>query len=176
MLCSPTKIAGVFVLEQERKHDERGFFARTWCAEELSRNGVANVLSQASLSYNVRKGTLRGMHYQIAPGDEQKLVSVVHGAIYDVALDLRPESPTFCQWFACELTAKNGRMLYIPSGCAHGFQTLEDDTLVDYKISVPFAAELARGVRWNDPAFRIEWPDGDRVMSERDAAFADFRR
>jgi dTDP-4-dehydrorhamnose 3,5-epimerase len=169
-----TPISGVWLLEQERRTDERGFFARTWCENELAGHGLVNTLSQCSISYNERKGTLRGMHYQAAPHEEEKVVSVAHGAIYDVALDLRPGSATFRKWFGAELTRENGRMLYIPKGCAHGFQTLRDATLVDYKISVPFAPESARGVRFDDPSFGIEWPEGKRTSSERDATYPDF--
>jgi dTDP-4-dehydrorhamnose 3,5-epimerase len=176
MKFAKTDIAGVWALEQERHSDERGFFARTWCENELKAHGLVNVLSQCSTSYNARKGTLRGMHYQAIPGEEEKVVSVVRGAIYDVALDLRPASPTYLRWVAAELTAENGRMLYIPAGCAHGFQTLQDDTVVDYKISVPFEPKLSRGVRWSDPAFDIRWPEAERILSERDATYPDFSR
>lgn len=174
MRLARTDIDGVFILDQERREDERGFFARTWCAEELGRHGLVSTLSQCSISYNAKKGTLRGMHYQAAPNEEEKVVAVARGAIYDVALDLRPGSPSFRKWVGFELSAENGRMLYIPAGCAHGFQTLGDDTLVDYKISVPYASAQARGVRWNDPAFGIAWPSGERVLSERDSTYPNF--
>ena len=174
MRFTRTDIDGVFILDQERREDERGFFARTWCADELGRHGLVNVLSQCSISYNARKGTLRGMHYQIAPHEEEKVVSVARGAIYDVALDLRPGSPTFRKWVGVDLTEENGRMLYIPGGCAHGFQTLKDGTVVDYKISTPYAPGHGRGVRWNDPAFGIQWPEGERFLSERDSQYPNF--
>ena len=171
MLFSETAIPGVWILEQERRADERGYFSRTWCADELGGRGLVNVLAQSSISYNARKGTLRGMHYQMAPHEEHKLVSVVRGAIFDVAVDLRPASHAFRKWVGVELTQDNGQMLYIPAGCAHGFQTLTDETLVDYKISVPFAAGSSGGVRWNDPAFGIDWPFEPLVISEKDAAW-----
>jgi len=174
MLFTETELKGVFILDLERREDERGFFARTWCTEELARHGLVNLLSQSSISYNRKKGTLRGMHYQAAPRAEEKVVSVVRGAIYDVVVDLRPASLTFRSWVSAELTSENGRMLYIPAGCAHGFQTLQDDAVVDYKISTPYAPGYARGVRWNDPAFKIRWPEGDRLLSERDATYPDF--
>ena len=174
MRFSETDIPGVWIIDLERRADDRGFFARTWCPEELAGHGLVNNLAQCSISYNVRKGTLRGMHYQAAPDEEEKLVSVARGAIYDVALDLRPRSATFRRWIAVELSEENHRMLYIPAGCAHGFQTLRDETVVDYKISVPYAAERARGVRWDDPAFGIEWPEGAPTLSERDRSYPDF--
>jgi dTDP-4-dehydrorhamnose 3,5-epimerase len=174
MLFSETAIPGVWILEQERHTDERGYFSRTWCADELARRGLVNVVAQSSISYNAQKGTLRGMHYQTAPHQEHKLVSVPRGAIFDVAVDLRPESRTFRKWVGVELSHDNGRMLYVPAGCAHGFQTLTDETLVDYKISVPFASDSSRGVRWNDPAFGIEWPQAERILSGRDATYPDF--
>jgi dTDP-4-dehydrorhamnose 3,5-epimerase len=174
MRYSKTAISGVWLIEQERRPDERGFFARTWCAAELAEHGLVNVLAQSSISYNARRGTLRGMHYQAAPHAEEKVVSVPRGAIFDVAVDIRPGSPTFKAWFGVELSEENGRSLYIPAGCAHGFQTLRDDSLVDYKISVPFAPGSGQGVRWNDPAFGIKWPEGERVISERDATYPDF--
>lgn len=174
MRFSQTAISGVWILDQEWRTDNRGYFARTWCTDELAQRGLVNVLAQSSISYNARKGTLRGMHFQAPPYEENKLVSVPRGAIFDVALDLRPGSPTFRKWVGTELTQDNGRMQFIPAGCAHGFQTLTDDTLVDYKISVPFAPEASRGVRWNDPAFGIEWPIATPVMSERDANYPDF--
>jgi len=174
MRFSETSIQGTWLLDQERRGDDRGYFARTWCGDELSRHGLVNVLAQSSISYNPRQGTLRGMHYQVAPNEEHKLVYVPRGAIFDVAIDLRPESPTFRKWFGVELSHANGRMLYVPGGCAHGFLTLADDTLVDYKISVPYAPESSRGVRWNDPAFGVEWPKTPRIFSERDASYPDF--
>ncbi|HEX4336094.1 MAG TPA: dTDP-4-dehydrorhamnose 3,5-epimerase [Polyangiaceae bacterium] len=174
MLFSKADIPGVWIVDLERREDERGFFARTWCADELSQLGLAGTLSQCSVSYNARSGTLRGMHYQIAPRAEEKVVSVSRGAILDVVVDLRPASKTFRKWTSVELTERNGRMLYVPAGVAHGFQTLADDTVVDYKISAPYAPDHARGVRWNDPAFGIEWPSEQPLISERDRSYPDY--
>lgn len=175
MKFTPTAVRGVWIVELERHEDERGWFARTWCAAEFARQGLNPNLSQCSASFNRRKGTLRGMHYQLAPHEEAKLVRCTRGAMFDVALDLRPGSPTFKQWAAVELTADNGRALYLPEGCAHGFQTLADDTEVFYQISAPWRPESARGVRWNDPVFGIRWPLADAaVMSARDAGWPDF--
>jgi dTDP-4-dehydrorhamnose 3,5-epimerase len=154
--------------------DERGFFARTWCRQEFEAHGLNSRLAQSSISFNKRRGTLRGMHYQSAPDEEAKLVRCTMGAIYDVTIDLRRDSPTFKQWVGLELTAENRRMLYIPEGFAHGLQTLTDDTEVFYQISERYAPESARGVRWNDPAFAIDWPVSVTIISERDNTYADF--
>ncbi|HZP83020.1 MAG TPA: dTDP-4-dehydrorhamnose 3,5-epimerase [Chthonomonadaceae bacterium] len=175
MHFTATKIKGAYILDIEPREDERGFFARTWCREEFAAHGLNTSLVQCNLSFNTRKGTLRGMHYQAAPHAEAKLVRCTLGALYDVVLDLRPDSATFCQWVAVELTATNRRMLYIPEGCAHGFQTLEDATEVFYQMSEFYHPESARGVRWNDPAFGIAWPPGERIISARDQEYGDFR-
>lgn len=169
-----TKLAGVFEIQIEPKPDERGFFARTWCREEFKHSGLASNLVQCSISFNARKGTLRGMHYQVAPFPETKVVRCTQGAIYDVVLDLRPHSPTFRDWIAVVLTADNRNMIYVPKDCAHGFLTLKDDTEVFYQMSEFFNAESARGVRWDDPAFRIAWPEKVEVISERDRTYSDF--
>ena len=158
MIFRETPIPGVFVLEPERSEDERGFFARTWCAEEFAAHGLDTRVAQCSISFNSRAGTLRGMHYQAAPHEETKVVRCTAGAIYDVALDLRPDSPTFRAWTAVELSAENRAALYLPQGIAHGFQTLQDASEVLYMISVSHAPKSACGVRWDDPAFGIEWP------------------
>ena len=165
-----TPLEGVLLVEQERLGDERGYFARTYDRELLP------VVVQMSTSFNVRAGTLRGLHYQQEPHGESKLVRCTRGAIFDVAVDLRPGSPTRHRWFGAELSAANGRSLLIAPGFAHGFQTLVDDTEVLYAMDAPYVAEAARGVRWDDPAFAIRWPDapsGGRTMSERDAAYPD---
>jgi len=175
MKFQATKLTDVFEIEIEPHNDERGFFARTWCAEEFCRNRIAPALSQCSISFNTRKGTLRGMHYQAEPFEEAKLVRCTRGAIFDVALDLRPGSPTFHQWTASTLTADNRRALYIPKGCAHGFITLEDNTEILYQISDPYREGAGRGVRWNDPAFGIAWPAEVSVISERDRTYPDFQ-
>ena len=173
MKFTSVPLGGAHLVELEAVADERGFFARSWCAEEFRSYGLNPALAQCSLSFNKRKGTIRGMHYQAEPHAEVKLVRCTSGVIYDVILDLRPASPTYCKWFAIELTATNRKMLYVPEGIAHGFQTLADDTEVFYQISVSYHPESARGVRWNDPLFAIEWPVRDLILSERDRSFPD---
>jgi dTDP-4-dehydrorhamnose 3,5-epimerase len=171
----PTSLAGACVLELERHEDSRGFFARAWCEEEFAAHGIDMRVVQCNISLNRQRGTLRGMHYQVAPHAEKKVVRCTRGAIYDVIIDLRPDSATFKQWFATELTAENYRMLYIPDGFAHGLQTLEDNSEVFYLMSEFFHPESARGVRWNDPAFGVVWPECEaRVMSKQDRAYEDF--
>lgn len=174
MLFTETCLKGAFLIEPERHEDERGFFARTWCRHEFAAHGLNAELVQCNVSYNRRKGTLRGMHYQRAPYAEAKLVRCTRGAIYDVIIDLRPDSPTRLQWLAVRLTAEDGRMLTIPEGFAHGFQTLEDDTEVFYQMSAFYAPEAAAGIRWNDPYFGISWPLADPILSEKDRAYPDF--
>ena len=174
MIFTETTLKGAFVIEPERRHDERGFFARTWCQREFAAEGLPLEWVQCNISFSRQRGTLRGMHYQAAPYEEAKLVRCTMGAIYDVIIDLRPESPTFRQWLAVELTADNRRMLFIPKGFAHGFQTLADDTEVFYQMSQFYAPEYARGVRWDDPAFKVSWPAEKRIISERDRGFPDF--
>jgi dTDP-4-dehydrorhamnose 3,5-epimerase len=174
MIFHPTDVEGVYVIEPERYEDSRGSFYRTWCREEMARMGLETRLDQSSASINRAKGTLRGMHFQRAPKEEAKVVRCVQGAIYDVALDLRPESRTYRQWAAVELNSRSGLQLYIPKGCAHGFQTLTEDTEVLYQIATPYSALHSAGVRWNDPAFRIEWPLADPILSERDAKYSDY--
>jgi dTDP-4-dehydrorhamnose 3,5-epimerase len=164
----------VVLVNPELASDERGFFARTWCAEEFARNGLNPALVQCGIAYNHRQGTLRGMHYQAAPAEEAKLVRCTRGRIFDVAIDLRPASPTFLRYAAAELSAEERNMLYIPEGCAHGYITLEDDCEVLYQMSAAYRPELARGVRWNDPAFGIAWPVEVAVISERDRTYPDF--
>lgn len=175
MRFEASALQGVVILEQERKEDERGFFARTWCAEEFRRHRLNPVLSQCSVSFNRCKGTLRGMHFQRAPHAEAKLVLCTAGAVFDVVIDLRPDSPTFKKWTGLTLSRENGRMIYVPEGCAHGFQTLVRDTEVYYHISVPYAPAAYGGVRWDDPAFGIRWPEIDsRIISDRDRTWPDF--
>ncbi len=173
MLFTRTSIDGAFVVEPEPISDERGFFARTWCQREFKAHGLNSELVQCNLSFNRRKGTLRGMHYQAAPHQEAKLVRCTTGAIYDVAIDLRPTSPTFGAHTAAVLDAANRRMLYIPEGCAHGFLTLQDGTEVAYQMSAFYVPEADRGVRFDDPAFGIRWPDEVRVISQRDRSYPD---
>ena len=174
MRFTETKVAGAFLIEPEPIADERGFFARTWCREEFADHGLTPELAQANISFNHRKGTLRGLHYQEPPHAEAKLVRSVRGAIWDLALDLRPDSPTYLAWFGAELTAGNRAMLYVPEDCAHGFLTLTDDTEVAYQMSAPYAPQAARGVRFDDPAFGIEWPGEVVMINERDRAYPDF--
>jgi dTDP-4-dehydrorhamnose 3,5-epimerase len=158
----------------ERAEDERGFFARTYCVRELAEHGIDATVVQRSLSYNRKRGTLRGMHYQGAPHGENKIVSVRRGAIFDVAIDLRRDSPTYKIWFGTTLTDEDARSLFIPKGCAHGFITLVDGTMVDYSISSFYEPSSAQGVRWDDPAFRVEWPLQPIVIADRDRRYADF--
>ena len=174
MKFSPTALVGAYVIDIEPVADERGFFVRSWCREEFARRGLNPDLAQCSISFNKKRGTLRGMHYQAKPHEETKVVRCTRGAIYDVIVDLRPESSTFRKWIAVELSADNRRMLYIPAGLAHGFQSLTDDTEVFYQISAPYHPESARGARWNDPAFGIEWPVAERVISDKDRQYPDF--
>jgi dTDP-4-dehydrorhamnose 3,5-epimerase len=165
----PTPLPGAFIIDIEAIEDERGFFARTVCAEEFSRHGLNAGFVQQSVSFNARTGTLRGMHFQAAPQEEEKLVRVTRGAIYDVIADLRNDSPTYGRWFGVELSATGHRQLYIPRGVAHGFQTLCPDTEILYEMSTPFQPQCARGVRWDDPQLGIEWPPcADRTISLKD--------
>jgi dTDP-4-dehydrorhamnose 3,5-epimerase len=174
VIFTETELSGAFIIEAERLEDERGFFARTWCQREFEAHGINAQLAQCNVSFNKKKGTLRGMHYQTAPHEEAKLVRCTMGAIFDVIIDLRRQSPTFKKWVAVELNERNRRMLYVPEGFAHGFQTLEDDTEVFYQMSEFYAPEHARGVKWNDPAFQIRWPEAEPVISPRDQQYADF--
>jgi len=171
VIFNHSRLAGAFTIDLERLEDDRGFFARTFCRREFEAHGLRTDVAQCNVSYNRRRGTLRGMHYQIAPRAEAKVVHCVAGAIYDVIVDLRPESATLRGWEAFELTADNRRMLYVPEGFAHGFQTLTDDCSVLYLMTEFYSPEHARGVRWNDPAFGIEWPIAEPIVSDRDAGF-----
>lgn len=174
-MFTKTAVRDAFRIEPEKREDERGFFARTWCQNEFAEHGLNGRLVQCSVSFNKKKGTLRGLHYQEAPYSEAKLVRCSKGSIYDVAVDLRPDSPTFLQHVAVMLSAGSHAMLYVPEGCAHGFQTLEPDTEVFYQMSEFYHPECARGFRWDDPAFGIGWPADERTISERDRQYADFR-
>lgn len=169
-----TPIPGAFVVELERVEDERGFFARSWCSEEFRKVGLSSRLAQCSISFNVRRGTLRGLHYQANPHEEAKLIRCTSGRIHDVIVDIRSKSEAYKGIFAVELSAQNRRMLYVPEGVAHGFQTLEDNTEVFYQISEFYQPELARGIRWNDRTFQIHWPMEPTLMSARDREFPDF--
>jgi dTDP-4-dehydrorhamnose 3,5-epimerase len=176
MVFTETKLKGSFVIDLERREDERGFFARTFCIDEFQARGLNARLVQCSISFNKARGTLRGMHWQAEPQAECKLVRVTRGAIHDVIIDLRAGSPTFKQHQAVELSDENRRELYVPEGFAHGFQTLEDDTEIFYQMSAGHAPALSRGVRWNDPQFGIDWPAAEhRIINERDANYPDFK-
>jgi len=174
MLFKKTAIDGMAEIQVERRTDERGFFARSWCRREFEQAGLDPDLAQCSISWNPHKYTLRGMHYQAAPYEEAKLVRCTRGAIYDVAVDLRPQSPTFTQWIGVTLTAEDRNMIYIPEGCAHGFLTLQEDCEIFYQISQFYCADAALGVRWDDPSFGIMWPAQPRLISERDRTYPDF--
>lgn len=174
MIFTPSIIPGAWIVDLERREDDRGFFARSWCGKEFAARGLEASLSQCNVSVNKRKGTLRGMHFQEYPFPESKLVRCTKGVIYDVVLDLRRESPAYCKWQAVELSEDSGRALFIPAGCAHGFQSLTDNTEVLYLMSEFFHPDLARGVRWNDPAFGISWPLKNPVLSGRDASYPDY--
>lgn len=175
MIFHQTKLPRVFEIELEPHPDERGFFARTWCLREFETHGLKSALVQCSVSFNTKKGTLRGLHFQEDPHGETKLVRCTRGAIYDVVVDLRPSSPTFKDWYGVVLSAENHRALYIPEGCAHGLMTLEDNTEVLYQMSEFYHAESARGVRWDDPVFGVDWPGTVEVISERDRTYPDFK-
>jgi dTDP-4-dehydrorhamnose 3,5-epimerase len=170
MIFTATKLKGVFIIEPELLKDERGFFARTWCRHEFEARGLATDFVQCNISFNHKRGTLRGMHYQVEPHAEAKLVRCTMGAINDVVLDLRPDSPTFRQWLAVELTSENRLILYIPEGLAHGYQTLEDNSEVFYQMSEFYHPECARGVRYDDPAFGISWPIDCQTISINDGS------
>jgi len=175
MIFTETPLPGGFLIEPEPIEDARGLLARTWCRRELETRGLQTQIAQCSVSVNARKGTLRGLHYQVAPYAETKVVRCIRGSIYDVMVDLRPDSPTVTRYFATVLSADNRISLYVPAGCAHGFQTLEDDTELFYQISEFHSPEHARGVRWDDPLFQISWPSDARTISERDRSYPDFR-
>ena len=174
MKFTATPLQGAYIIDLEPIEDERGFFARSWSVDEFAARGLNPRLVQCNISFNRWRGTLRGMHYQIAPREEAKLVRCTRGAIHDVIVDLRPDSPTFKGHVAATLTAENRRMLYVPEGFAHGFQTLADDTEVFYQMAEFYAAECARGVRWDDPALGIRWPDAERTISAKDQQYPDF--
>jgi dTDP-4-dehydrorhamnose 3,5-epimerase len=169
-----TPLEGAWVLEPRKLGDERGYFARMWDASELGERGLCGAWVQSSVSFNAEPDTLRGMHFQAEPHPEIKLVTCVAGAIFDAIIDLRPDSPTFMRSFGLELTPENRFVLYVPAGFAHGFLTLAEDSVVQYHMSEYYHPGLGRGVRWNDPAFGIEWPSEPTVISERDASYPDF--
>lgn len=175
MIFHPIKLKGAYLIELERRKDERGFFARSWCQREFEEHGLNPRLVQCNISFNEKKGTLRGMHYQAPPYQEAKLIRCTAGAIYDVIIDLRRDSETYKEWIAVELTAENHTMLYVPEGFAHGFQTLRDKTEVFYQMSEFYMPPYSRGVRWNDPQFKIIWPETEeRIISLKDQTHPDF--
>jgi dTDP-4-dehydrorhamnose 3,5-epimerase len=169
-----TKLRGAYVIELEKLQDDRGYFARAWCQQEFLKNGLDVDLVQCNVSQNPRKGTLRGMHYQDPPHAETKLVRCTRGAVYDVIVDLRPDSETFLQWIAEDLTADNGKIMYIPKGFAHGFQTLEENSMVFYQVSEFYARDYCRGVRWDDPRLNIAWPHDVAVISTQDKGWREL--
>ncbi len=174
MIFIETELKGAFIVEPERLEDERGFFARSWCKREFETHGLNPSLVQCNISFNRKKGTLRGMHYQVAPHEEAKLVRCTAGGIYDVIIDLRPGSPTFTHWISIELTEENRKMVFIPEGCAHGSLTLQDNSEVFYQMSEFYSPDCAKGVRWNDPVFGIQWPISVTVISEKDKHYLEF--
>ncbi len=174
MIFTETKLKGAFFIDLAPHYDERGFFSRSWCQREFIDHGLNPNVVQCNISYNKQKGTLRGMHLQVPPFAEAKLVRCTRGGIFDVIVDFRCDSPTYLQWLGVELTVENRQALFVPEGFLHGFQTLKDDTEVFYQMSEFFAPECARGFRWNDPAFAIQWPLPVSMISEKDAGLADF--
>ena len=175
MFFSKASINGVYILEPEFHNDNRGFFARTWCKNEVENIGLNSKIVQSSISYNYKKGTIRGLHYQRSPYEEVKIVSCIQGAIWDVIIDLRKNSLTFGKWISVELSSENYRMVYIPTGFAHGFQTLKDKTKVFYQISEFYHPEVAQGIRWNDPLFKINWPMACTEISKKDMSYRNFK-
>jgi dTDP-4-dehydrorhamnose 3,5-epimerase len=176
MIFAPTPLAGAYLIDLEKKGDSRGFFARTFCEQEFGEHGLIRHFCQVNNSLSADKGTLRGLHYQLAPKAETKLVRCIRGSFYDVILDLREESPTFGESFGAELTAENRRMMYVPKGFAHGFITLAADTEAFYFVDEFYSPELERGIRYNDPRFDLRWPIAPVVVSEKDQSHRDFDR
>lgn len=176
MIFTETKLKDAFIIEVEKLEDERGFFGRSWCVNEMKEHGIDVNILQANISFNKAKGTLRGMHYQIAPFQEAKFVRCSRGSIFDVIIDLRIDSPTFKQWIGVELTHENYKMLYVPEDFAHGFLTLEDDCEISYLMSELYVPGAGAIIRWNDPLFNIEWPFEPIVISEKDKSQLDFRK
>lgn len=174
MIFNSTPIDGAYLIDLEKRCDERGFFARSFCREEFGRMGLETCFPQMNVSYNRARWTMRGMHYQEQPASEVKIVTCMSGALFDVVLDLRRQSASYAEWFGAELSSANRRMMYVPAGCAHGFLTLADNTDVLYLMSASHAPNLERGIRWNDPHFRIRWPHEPSVISARDREFADY--
>jgi dTDP-4-dehydrorhamnose 3,5-epimerase len=176
MIFTETILKGAYLIDVKPIEDERGFFSRSFCQEEFASRRLNTNVAQCNISFNKKKGTLRGMHFQLTPKAEAKLVRCTRGAIYDVIIDLRPQSPTYCKWVAMELTAHNYKALYLPEGFAHGFQTLEDNSEVFYQMFEFYAPEYASGVRWDDPAFNITWPLKEPIMSDKDRSYPFFKK
>jgi dTDP-4-dehydrorhamnose 3,5-epimerase len=174
MIFKETRLNGAFQIDLEKIEDQRGFFARTFCRNEFKTQELETGIAQCNVSYNTHKGTLRGMHYQVYPHEEAKLVSCLTGALFDVIVDLRRDSPTFMEWLGVELDAKTSKVLYIPAGFAHGFETLREDTVVCYKMFEFYHPECARAIRWDDPAFSIDWPLPPKIISKKDRSYKDF--
>lgn len=174
MIFTETPLKGAYLIDIEKRGDERGFFARVFCKNELGALSLDTNIVQINNSTSAKKGTLRGMHYQLAPYAETKIVRCIKGALYDVILDLREDSPTFGKWFGAELTAENRRMMYVPKGFAHGFLTLTNDVEAFYMVTEFYNPQAERGIRWNDPKFQIEWPFEPIVLSEKDKTWQDF--
>jgi dTDP-4-dehydrorhamnose 3,5-epimerase len=176
VIFEETRLKGAFVITIEKIEDKRGFFARSWCKKEFEFHGLVSTIVQSNLSFNKKAGTLRGMHYQVAPFEETKLFRCTKGVIYEVIIDLRVGSPTYKQWIGVELTEHNYKMLYVPEGFAHGFQTLKDNTEVIYHVSQFYSQEHERGIRWDDPFFNIEWPEAEeRIISEKDRSWPNYK-
>lgn len=175
MIFSETKFKGAFIIELEKQEDERGFFARTWDKKKFEEHGLNSKLTQCNVSFNKKRGTLRGMHYQISPYEEAKLIRCTKGRIFDAIIDLRPESTTFKQWLGNEISDKDYKMLYVPEGFAHGFQTLEDNTEVFYQMSETYMPDYARGISWDDDTFRIKWPISPIIISKKDCIYPSFK-
>lgn len=174
MLFKETGLKGAYAIEIKKLEDERGFFGRSWCQKEFDEHNLISTIVQANVSYNIRKGTLRGMHYQVSPYEETKLVRCTRGAIYDVIIDLRSDSSTYKQWFGITLSAENYKMLYVPENFGHGFITLEDDTEVTYQVSQFYTPGAEKGIRWDDPTFNIQWPVAPVIISDKDRSHTDF--
>jgi len=175
MIFVETKLKGALIVEPEKLEDQRGFFARVWCQKEFEAYGLNPTVAQINISFNKNRGAIRGLHYQTAPNEEAKLIRCTKGAIYDVIIDLRPDSTTYLEWIGVELTADNHMMLYVPENFAHGYQSLTDDTEIFYPVSQFYSPESVQGVRWNDPTFSIDWPQVDNlVISEQDKSWPDY--
>jgi dTDP-4-dehydrorhamnose 3,5-epimerase len=175
MIFRKTKLKGVFIIELEKHKDERGYFARTWCENEFKANGLNSSLAQANTALSFQKGTLRGMHYQTAPYEETKIIRCIRGSVFDVVIDIRPDSITYCQWLGIELSSENHTILYVPEGFAHGYKTLENNSEVFYLVSQFYTPDAERGIRWDDPAFNITWPETpDLIISEKDKNWPDY--